>query len=53
MNTCFASTCDIAAVETINNIFSYNVVLADNQTYHLPNNERMHYVLSHGHGLKG
>ena len=37
---------DIAAVGTIFNVFSYDAVLVEIRTYHLPDDERLHYVLS-------
>ena len=44
--TIYVAQLDIA-VGTIFKVFSYDAVSARDQTYHLPSDERMRYVLSH------
>ena len=46
---CCAS--DIAAVGTTFNVFSYDAVLPEHRTHHLPNAKQIRYVLCHGRGL--
>ena len=46
-------TSDIVKVGTIFNVFSYiEICQVEIRTYHLPDNERMRYVLSHDRGPK-
>ncbi len=42
---------DIAEVGTTFNELSYDVVLVEHRTHHLPDAERMRYVLFHGRSI--